>query len=72
MSHDTGQEKSNFWQAIGGEEEYAKDKRLQDASDVMPARLFQCSNASGSFKGTILFHISIRIKLLIYVYDKKC
>ncbi|KAJ9589746.1 hypothetical protein L9F63_017048 [Diploptera punctata] len=45
-----GQEKSYFWEAIGGQEEYPNDKRLQDADEVMPARLFQCSNASGSFK----------------------
>ncbi|PSN56753.1 Villin-1 [Blattella germanica] len=45
-----GQEKKDFWEAIGGEEEYANNKRLADATDTMPARLFQCSNASGAFK----------------------
>jgi hypothetical protein len=46
-----GQEKPDFWKAIGGQEEYACDKRLADSSDTMPARLFQCSNATGVFKG---------------------
>lgn len=45
-----GQEKSDFWEAIGGQEEYANDKRLADSTDRMPARLFQCSNATGVFK----------------------
>lgn len=45
-----GKEKPDFWKAIGGQEEYASDKRLADSSDTMPARLFQCSNASGVFK----------------------
>ncbi|XP_021921948.1 advillin-like isoform X2 [Zootermopsis nevadensis] len=45
-----GQEKPDFWEAIGGREEYASDKRLADSTDTMPARLFQCSNASGAFK----------------------
>lgn len=46
-----GKEKPDFWKAIGGQEEYAHDKRLADSSNTMPARLFQCSNASGVFKG---------------------
>lgn len=46
-----GQEKPDFWKAIGGQEEYACDKRLADSSNTMPARLFQCSNATGVFKG---------------------
>jgi len=45
-----GQEKPDFWNAIGGKEEYAHDKRLADSSNTMPARLFQCSNATGVFK----------------------
>ncbi|CAG0906116.1 unnamed protein product [Darwinula stevensoni] len=46
-----GQEKADFWNAIGGKEEYASEKRLSDRDDPHPARLFQCSNATGSFKG---------------------
>jgi hypothetical protein len=46
-----GQEKPDFWKAIGGQEEYARDKHLADPSNTMPARLFQCSNATGVFKG---------------------
>ena len=44
-----GQEKADFWTAIGGQEEYASDKRLQEEESEHPARLFQCSNASGNF-----------------------
>ncbi|CAG2120301.1 unnamed protein product, partial [Medioppia subpectinata] len=44
-----GQEKSEFWDAIGGKEEYSNDKRLQLSDDPHSARLFQCSNASGNF-----------------------
>jgi len=45
-----GQEKPDFWKAIGGKEDYACDKHLADSSNTMPARLFQCSNATGVFK----------------------
>lgn len=45
-----GQEKADFWEAIGGEEAYSSDKRLMDTGDAPPPRLFQCSNASGRFK----------------------
>ena len=44
-----GQEKSDFWSALGGKEEYASSKRLQEETTDHPIRLFQCSNASGSF-----------------------
>ncbi|XP_049830670.1 villin-1 isoform X1 [Schistocerca gregaria] len=44
-----GQEKPDFWEAIGGKEEYANDKRLTEPNETFPARLFQLSNASGKF-----------------------
>lgn len=44
-----GQEKEDFWTALGGREEYASDKRLQDDEGEHQIRLFQCSNASGQF-----------------------
>ncbi|CAH1789863.1 unnamed protein product [Owenia fusiformis] len=44
-----GQEKADFWAALGGKEEYASDKRLAEPETNHPARLFQCSNASGRF-----------------------
>lgn len=46
-----GQEKVDFWDAIGGQEEYASDKRLAESNELQTPRLFQLSNASGSFKG---------------------
>ncbi|XP_067001407.2 villin-1 [Anabrus simplex] len=45
-----GQEKADFWEEIGGKEDYANDIQLTEASDELPARLFQLSNASGTFK----------------------
>lgn len=42
-----GQEKDDFWEAIGGKEEYSSDKRLQVSDDPHMPRLFQCSNAKG-------------------------
>lgn len=45
-----GQEKNDFWEAIGGQEPYSADKRLQEEDKDHQARLFHCSNATGSFK----------------------
>ncbi|XP_046398859.1 villin-1-like [Ischnura elegans] len=45
-----GQEKPEFWEAIGGKEPYADSKVLSEAKQTIAARLFQCSNASGCFK----------------------
>ncbi|XP_071440008.1 advillin-like [Hetaerina americana] len=45
-----GQEKTEFWEAIGGKEPYADSKVLAESKQSIAARLFQCSNASGSFK----------------------
>ncbi|XP_076448458.1 advillin-like isoform X2 [Babylonia areolata] len=44
-----GQEKDDFWNVLGGKEEYASEKRLQDEGSH-PPRLFQISNASGNLK----------------------
>ena len=44
-----GQEKQAFWDAIGGKGEYISDKRLQEENTEHPPRLFQISNASGTF-----------------------
>jgi len=61
-----GQEKSEFWEAIGGEEEYASDKRLIVEDNDNPPRLFQCSNASGHFKGKwIAMRIYTRWKIAV-------
>lgn len=44
-----GQEKADFWTAIGGKEDYASSKKLQQEDSDHSSRLFQCSNASGRF-----------------------
>ncbi|CAL8087238.1 unnamed protein product [Orchesella dallaii] len=45
-----GQERQDFWDAIGGKEEYASDKRLVEEDKDHPIRLFQISNATGNLK----------------------
>ncbi|XP_037086795.1 LOW QUALITY PROTEIN: villin-1-like [Pollicipes pollicipes] len=45
-----GQERPEFWTLLGGLEPYANDKRLAEPEQPQPARLFQCSNASGGFR----------------------
>lgn len=54
-----GQEKADFWDAIGGQEEYASDKRLtvEDYKDS-PPRLFQCSNATGNLRAEEIINFS--------------
>lgn len=44
-----GQERADFWAKLGGLEPYASDPRLAETDQAQPARLFQCSNASGRF-----------------------
>ncbi|KAL8591188.1 hypothetical protein ACOMHN_057928 [Nucella lapillus] len=44
-----GQEKDDFWNILGGKEDYASEKALQDEGSH-PPRLFQISNASGNVK----------------------
>ncbi|XP_022245088.1 villin-1-like [Limulus polyphemus] len=44
-----GQEKQEFWNALGGKEHYANNQQLQMTDDSHQPRLFQCSNASGRF-----------------------
>lgn len=44
-----GQEKDDLWSILGGKEEYASDKQLQEEGSH-PPRLFQITNASGSVK----------------------
>lgn len=39
-----GSESLAFWESLGGKEEYANTDYLKDKR---PARLFQCSEASG-------------------------
>ncbi|XP_030829530.1 advillin isoform X2 [Strongylocentrotus purpuratus] len=43
-------EPAEFWEAIGGKQEYASSPRLQEETPAHGPRLFQCSNASGNFR----------------------
>ncbi|KAL8603877.1 hypothetical protein ACOMHN_049695 [Nucella lapillus] len=45
-----GQESPDFWDILGGQKPYATGSRQDEQGTEMPARLFQCSNASGRFK----------------------
>jgi len=45
-----GQERQEFWEVIGGKEEYASDKKLAVEDKDQPIRLFQISNATGNLK----------------------
>merc|ERR1719244_349516 len=42
-----GQEKKNFWEALGGKQPYFDEKVLKQDEEIYPPRLFQLSNASG-------------------------
>ncbi|XP_073253861.1 gelsolin, cytoplasmic-like [Porites lutea] len=53
-----GKEPRQFWDAIGGYEEYATGKRMEEERPSYPPRLFQCSNASGAFKVEEIFEFS--------------
>jgi len=53
-----GQEKEEFWSAIGGKEEYASDKRLAVDDAESPPRLFQCSNATGNLRAEEVINFS--------------
>ncbi|NXC81101.1 VILI protein, partial [Cercotrichas coryphoeus] len=44
-----GQEPPEFWLALGGKSQYASSKRLQEETPSVPARLFECSNKTGTF-----------------------
>ena len=43
-----GQEKSNFWDALGGKEAYFDEKVVRQSETISEPRLFTCSNASGN------------------------
>ncbi|KAK7872312.1 hypothetical protein R5R35_002764 [Gryllus longicercus] len=44
-----GQEKNDFWEEIGGKDEYVSDKRIADG-ERLPARLFQLFFKGGSIR----------------------
>ena len=45
-----GQEKSDFWEAIGGKGPYMDERVMKQVDEDFPARLFHGSNATGNFK----------------------
>jgi len=45
-----GQEKEEFWQVLGGRDDYWSDKRTAEEYHSHEPRLFHCSNASGNLK----------------------
>ncbi|KAM7097041.1 villin-1 isoform 1-T1 [Ciconia maguari] len=47
-----GQEPPEFWVALGGKSQYANSKRLQEENPSVSARLFECSNKTGTFLAT--------------------
>nr|XP_033801615.1 villin-1 isoform X1 [Geotrypetes seraphini]XP_033801616.1 villin-1 isoform X1 [Geotrypetes seraphini]XP_033801617.1 villin-1 isoform X1 [Geotrypetes seraphini]XP_033801619.1 villin-1 isoform X1 [Geotrypetes seraphini] len=47
-----GQEPNEFWAALGGKSQYANNKRLQEESQDVTPRLFECSNKTGKFIAT--------------------
>ena len=50
-----GTEPGEFWDALGGKQEYASNKWLAEELPSYPPRLFQCSNASGKFNVEEIF-----------------
>lgn len=53
-----GCEKSDFWKALGGKEDYASSAKLREEKPTHQPRLFQCSNASGVFKAEEVINFS--------------
>ncbi|KAG7330957.1 hypothetical protein KOW79_004926 [Hemibagrus wyckioides] len=47
-----GQEPADFWLNLGGKSQYASGKRLQDETNQITPRLFECSNQTGTFVAT--------------------
>lgn len=47
-------EQDNFWRDIGGKESYTTIKFYDSDDDSRPARLFQLSTATGTFKCIML------------------
>ena len=63
-----GQEKEDFWKLLGGKGEYSSAPRLQDDNEERPARLFQCSNASGTFRVNEIVDFTQVSIIHIYIY----
>jgi len=50
-----GQEKDDFWEAIGGKGPYRDEKVMKDVDEDYQPRLFHGSNATGNFQCELLF-----------------
>nr|XP_043883030.1 gelsolin-like [Solea senegalensis] len=46
---DEGDEEDNFWDELGGKEDYCRSPRLKNKMEAHPPRLFACSNKTGNF-----------------------
>ncbi|XP_051923855.1 gelsolin-like isoform X2 [Hippocampus zosterae] len=46
---DEGAEEEDFWDALGGREDYCKSLRCEAQMEAHPPRLFACSNKTGTF-----------------------
>ena len=56
-----GEEPQEFWDALGGMAEYGSGKWLEQIVPAYPARLFQCSNATGHFKVEEIFDFAQQV-----------
>ena len=52
------QERDEFWKALGGKEEYFRDKRPIQSNQTPFARLFEISNSSGKVTANEIFQFS--------------
>lgn len=58
-----GEETQEFWDSLGGKAEYGSGRWLEKIIPLHPARLFQCSNASGHFKVEEIFDFAQQVSL---------
>nr|XP_046242372.1 gelsolin-like [Scatophagus argus] len=49
VSLEEGEEEDEFWDTLGGQEDYCRAPRVKDNMEAHPPRLFACSNKTGNF-----------------------